>query len=66
MALMLVGILFKVSAAPFHIWTPDVYKALRTCGCAALDSPKAAAFALLLRVVDEMFPNLNGLWSPLL
>ena len=67
MALMLVGILFKVSAAPFHIWTPDVYEGAPSPVVALLSTaPKAAAFALLLRVVYEMFPTLHALWAPLL
>jgi NADH-quinone oxidoreductase subunit N len=67
MALMLVGILFKVSAAPFHIWTPDVYEGAPSPVVALLSTaPKAAAFALLLRVVYEMFPTLHALWTPLL
>jgi len=67
MALMLVGILFKVSAAPFHVWTPDVYEGAPTPVVALLSTaPKAAAFALLLRVVYEMFPSLQAIWSPLL
>ena len=67
MALMMVGILFKVSAAPFHVWTPDVYEGAPTPVVALLSTaPKAAAFALLLRVVYEMFPSLQAIWSPLL
>ncbi len=67
LALMLVGILFKVSAAPFHIWTPDVYEGAPSPVVALLSTaPKAAAFALLLRVVYEMFPTLRSLWAPLL
>ncbi len=67
LALMVVGILFKVSAAPFHVWTPDVYEGAPTPVVALLSTaPKAAAFALLLRVVYEMLPSLRGLWSPLL
>jgi NADH-quinone oxidoreductase subunit N len=67
LALMLVGILFKVSAAPFHVWTPDVYEGAPTPVVALLSTaPKAAAFALLLRVVYEMFPHLRSLWAPLL
>jgi NADH-quinone oxidoreductase subunit N len=67
LALMLVGILFKVSAAPFHVWTPDVYEGAPSPVVALLSTaPKAAAFALLLRVVYEMFPSLHLLWSPLL
>ena len=64
---MLVGILFKVSAAPFHVWTPDVYEGAPSPVVALLSTaPKAAAFALLLRVVYEMFPNLRSIWAPLL
>jgi NADH-quinone oxidoreductase subunit N len=67
LALMLVGVLFKVSAAPFHIWTPDVYEGAPTPVVALLSTaPKAAAFALLLRVVYEIFPNLRSIWAPLL
>ena len=67
LALMLVGILFKVSAAPFHVWTPDVYEGAPSPVVALLSTaPKAAAFALLLRVAYEMFPNLRSIWAPLL
>jgi NADH-quinone oxidoreductase subunit N len=67
LALMLVGILFKVSAAPFHVWTPDVYEGASAPVVALLSTaPKAAAFALLLRIVYEAFPSLHAFWSPLL
>jgi NADH-quinone oxidoreductase subunit N len=67
LALMLVGILFKVSAAPFHVWTPDVYEGAPTPVVALMSTaPKAAAFALLLRVVYEMFPTLHSVWAPVL
>jgi NADH-quinone oxidoreductase subunit N len=67
LGLMLVGILFKVSAAPFHVWTPDVYEGAPTPVVALISTaPKAAAFALLLRVVYEMLPGLRPVWSPLL
>ncbi|MGA3101677.1 MAG: NADH-quinone oxidoreductase subunit N [Terracidiphilus sp.] len=67
LALMLVGILFKVSAVPFHVWTPDVYEGAPSPVVALLSTaPKAAAFALLLRVVYEMFPQLRSIWAPLL
>jgi NADH-quinone oxidoreductase subunit N len=67
LGLMLVGILFKVSAAPFHVWTPDVYEGAPTPVVALMSTaPKAAAFALLLRVLYEIFPSLHALWSPLL
>ena len=67
LALMLVGILFKVSAAPFHIWTPDVYEGAPSPVVALMSTgPKVAAFALLIRVVYEMFPSLRSVWSPVL
>lgn len=67
MCLMLVGILFKVSAAPFHVWTPDVYEGAPSPVVALLSTaPKAAAFALLLRVVYEVFPTLKSVWAPIL
>jgi NADH-quinone oxidoreductase subunit N len=66
-ALMLVGILFKVSAAPFHLWTPDVYEGAPGPVVALMSTaPKAAAFALLLRLVFELFPSLHAIWTPLL
>ena len=67
LGLMLVGILFKVSAAPFHVWTPDVYEGSPSPVVALMSTaPKAAAFALLLRVLYEIFPALHTLWTPLL
>jgi len=67
LGLMLVGILFKVSAAPFHVWTPDVYEGAPSPVVALMSTaPKAAAFALLLRVIYEIFPSLHAVWSPLL
>ncbi len=67
LGLMLVGILFKVSAAPFHLWTPDVYEGAPSPVVALMSTaPKAAAFALLLRVVYEMLPSLRSVWAPLL
>ncbi|MGB6973362.1 MAG: NADH-quinone oxidoreductase subunit N [Terracidiphilus sp.] len=67
LVLMLVGILFKVSAAPFHVWTPDVYEGAPSPVVALMSTaPKAAAFALLLRVVYEIFPTLHAVWEPVL
>lgn len=67
LGLMLVGILFKVSAAPFHIWTPDVYEGAPSPVVALISTaPKAAAFALLMRVIYGAFPALQPLWTPLL
>ncbi len=51
-ALMFVGLGFKVAAAPFHIWTPDVYEGAPAPVVGFMSTaPKAAAFAVLLRVV---------------
>ena len=52
MSLMLVGLGFKVAAAPFHVWTPDVYEGAPAPIVGLMSTgPKAAAFAVLLRVV---------------
>src|SRR5256886_165521 len=54
-ALMVVGLGFKVAAAPFHIWTPDVYEGAPAPIVGFMSTaPKAAAFAVLLRVVFEI------------
>jgi len=54
-ALMFVGLGFKVAAAPFHIWTPDVYEGAPAPVVGFMSTaPKAAAFAVLLRVMFEL------------
>jgi NADH-quinone oxidoreductase subunit N len=59
--------LFKVSAAPFHVWTPDVYEGAPTPVVALLSTaPKVGVFALLLRITYEMLPSLHNIWQPLL
>lgn len=51
LAMILIGLGFKVSAAPFQVWTPDVYEGAPTPVTALFSAgPKAAAFALLLRI----------------
>jgi NADH-quinone oxidoreductase subunit N len=51
-ALMFVGLGFKVAAAPFHIWTPDVYEGAPAPIAGLMSTgPKAAAFAVLMRIV---------------
>ncbi len=53
-ALMFVGLGFKVAAAPFHVWTPDVYEGAPAPIVGLMSTgPKAAAFAVLLRVMFE-------------
>lgn len=52
--LMFVGLGFKVAAAPFHIWTPDVYEGAPSPVVGFMSTaPKAAAFAVLLRIMFE-------------
>jgi len=53
-ALMFVGLGFKVASAPFHIWTPDVYEGAPAPIVGLMSTgPKAAAFAVLLRILFE-------------
>jgi NADH-quinone oxidoreductase subunit N len=53
-ALMFVGLAFKVAAAPFHIWTPDVYEGAPSPVVGFMSTaPKAATFAVLLRLMFE-------------
>jgi NADH-quinone oxidoreductase subunit N len=53
-ALMFVGLGFKVASAPFHVWTPDVYEGAPAPIVGLMSTgPKAAAFAVLLRIVFE-------------
>ncbi len=67
LALILIGLGFKVSAAPFHVWTPDVYEGAPSPVVALMSTaPKAAAFAVLLRIVYVAFPLLQDHWSALL
>jgi len=53
-ALMFMGLGFKVASAPFHVWTPDVYEGAPAPVVGLMSTgPKAAAFAILLRVLFE-------------
>lgn len=57
-ALMFVGLAFKIASVPFHVWTPDVYEGAPAPVVAFMSTaPKAAAFAVLLRV-------LFAAWTP--
>ena len=63
-ALMIVGLGFKVAAAPFHIWTPDVYEGAPAPIVALMSTgPKAAAFAVMLRV---LFATTSSHWLPMI
>ncbi|HKM91697.1 MAG TPA: NADH-quinone oxidoreductase subunit N [Candidatus Acidoferrales bacterium] len=62
-ALVLVGLAFKVAAAPFQFWTPDVYEGAPTPVTGLFASgPKAAAFAVLVRVFYAAFGSYSGTW----
>jgi NADH-quinone oxidoreductase subunit N len=64
-ALMFVGFAFKISAWPFQIWAPDVYQGAPAPVAAFLSAgPKAAAFAILLRVYITAFEPISARWEP--
>ncbi|GGE03978.1 NADH dehydrogenase subunit N [Gemmobacter megaterium] len=64
MVLLLSGLAFKVSAAPFHMWTPDVYEGSPTPVTAFFaTAPKVAAMALFARVVHDAFGAIPGDWG---
>ena len=66
-AMILIGLGFKVSAAPFHVWTPDVYEGAPAPVVGLMSTaPKAAAFAVLLRILFSGFPSMQHRWSVLL
>jgi len=61
--LMLVGMAFKVSAAPFHFWAPDVYQGAPTQVTAFMATVvKTAAFAAFLRLFGNCFSGVSGVW----
>jgi NADH-quinone oxidoreductase subunit N len=65
-ALMFVGLGFKVSASPFQMWAPDVYEGAPTPVTAFLSAgPKAAAFAVFLRIFMTAFEPIGNGWEPL-
>jgi NADH-quinone oxidoreductase subunit N len=64
--LLLVGLGFKVSAAPFHTWTPDVYQGAPTPVTSFMAAAtKAAGFAALLRIFYIAFPLYRSDWRPI-
>ncbi|QIP85223.1 NADH-quinone oxidoreductase subunit NuoN [Streptomyces sp. Tu 2975] len=66
-ALILMGLLFKVGAVPFHMWTPDVYQGAPTpvTGFMAA-ATKVAAFGALLRLLYVVLPGLAWDWQPVM
>ncbi|MGA5573687.1 NADH-quinone oxidoreductase subunit NuoN [Streptomyces koyangensis] len=67
MALVLMGLLFKVGAVPFHMWTPDVYQGAPTpvTGFMAA-ATKVAAFGALLRLLYVVLPGMRWDWRPVM
>ena len=64
LAMLIAGLGFKASAAPFHQWTPDVYEGAPTPVTAFMSAAtKAVALVLTLRVLTVAFPELDELWT---
>ena len=64
MAMILAGLAFKVSAAPFHMWTPDVYQGAPTTVTAFMAAAtKVAALVLTLRILVTAFPEQAEIWT---
>jgi NADH-quinone oxidoreductase subunit N len=64
---LLAGLAFKISAVPFHMWTPDVYEGAPTPVTAFFASaPKVAAMALLIRVVIDSFAPITQDWQQII
>ncbi len=65
--MILVGFGFKVSAVPFHFWAPDVYEGAPTPVAGFLSTAsKAAGFAVLIRVLLAVFPDITDQWGAIL
>ncbi len=65
--LIIVGLCFKVGAAPFHFWTPDVYEGSPTLITAFMSTVvKTAGFAAFLRLFSECFAPMSDFWMPVL
>ncbi|MFF5434575.1 NADH-quinone oxidoreductase subunit NuoN [Streptomyces griseofuscus] len=66
-ALLVMGLLFKVGAVPFHMWTPDVYQGAPTpvTGFMAA-ATKVAAFGALLRLLYVVLPGMRWDWRPVM
>ena len=62
--LILAGLLFKIAAVPFHVWTPDVYEGSPTPVAAFFSvGPKVAAYAILARIFYVAFPKFHADWG---
>ncbi|TDE10040.1 NADH-quinone oxidoreductase subunit N [Dyadobacter psychrotolerans] len=61
--LLLIGMLFKVSAAPFHFWTPDVYEGAPTIFTTFMSTiVKTAGFAAIYRLLEHSFSGIYSFW----
>jgi NADH-quinone oxidoreductase subunit N len=64
LAMILAGLAFKVSAAPFHMWTPDVYQGAPTSVTAFMSAAtKTAALVVTLRILVTAFPEESEIWT---
>ena len=64
LAMILAGLAFKVSAAPFHMWTPDVYEGAPTSATSFMSAAtKTAAFVAMLRLLVTAFPGQSDTWT---
>ncbi|WP_092185181.1 NADH-quinone oxidoreductase subunit NuoN [Devosia sp. YR412] len=64
MVFLLAGVAFKISAVPFHMWTPDVYEGAPTPVTAFFaTAPKVAAMALMVRLVMDTFQGITSDWQ---
>lgn len=67
MVFILVGLAFKISAVPFHMWTPDVYEGSPASVTAFFAlAPKVAALALIVRVLYGTFDALQAVWAQII
>lgn len=65
--LVIIGILFKISAVPFHMWTPDVYEGVPTPVTAFFSfAPKAAVLAFFARLITDPFGGLIHEWQQII
>ncbi|HSI90126.1 MAG TPA: NADH-quinone oxidoreductase subunit N, partial [Adhaeribacter sp.] len=63
--MLLIGISFKIGAAPFHFWTPDVYEGTPTLFTSFMSTVvKTAGIAAFYKLVNAVFPGLHEFWYP--
>ncbi|MGQ3672696.1 NADH-quinone oxidoreductase subunit NuoN [Xanthobacter sp. TB0136] len=64
---LMAGLCFKISAVPFHMWTPDVYEGAPTPVTVFFaTAPKVAGMAILVRIVADTFPNIQHEWQQII